>query len=299
MKSLSNINKAYLKLHLAVLLFGTSAIVGDLITLDSLSLVWWRLLLSCAFLIFGLVLAKKFIFLKGRDLSMAVLIGFLVALHWVFFFASIKSANASVSLICLSTVSFMTALIEPFFFKKPHSTLEIFTGILIIPGMILVVKSLDNSYYLGIIYGLLSALFATFFSILNKQLVNKANSYVLTLFELGSGWILLSLIMIFGMLFLGFKPIFNPIQMDWVYLVFLALVITVWGYTLALQSLKYLTAFASNLTINLEPVYGMALAAWILHEDRELSNNFYLGAGIIIFSVLAYPIINRFIHKTT
>jgi len=53
-----------------------------------------------------------------------------------------------------------------------------------------------------------------------------------------------------------------------------------------------LPVFSINLTINLEPVYGIILAVVIFGEKEKMTDQFYLGTGIILISVLMYPILN-------
>ncbi|MEM9920871.1 MAG: EamA family transporter [Bacteroidota bacterium] len=295
---MNKVQRAYLELHIAVLLFGLTAILGDLIQLSALVLVWWRVLITSASLFLLIRFGRTL-----RDIPRSLIlqymgIGTLVALHWICFFGSIKYSNASVCLVCMATTSFFTSLLEPLITRQPVKWFEIALGLLIIPGMVLVVSSLEMGMLIGVVVGLLSALLASLFAIFNKQLVDKADSLSITFLELGSGWLLISFILPF---YFAQSPEagFWPNTSDIGYLLILALLCTTLAYVLALRALKYISAFASNLTINLEPVYGIVLAWLLLRENEELNASFYWGCLIIIGTVLSYPFLKSRFEKHT
>ncbi|MCB0706134.1 MAG: DMT family transporter [Saprospiraceae bacterium] len=286
------VQKAYFQLHIAVLAFGFTAILGDLISLAAFPIVWWRVLITSISLLFLIRLSRmrreipRTLFLKYAG------IGVIVAIHWLTFYGAIKLANASIALVCMATTSFFTALLEPLITKRPIVRHEIALGILIIPGMVLIAKDLDSGMFLGVLTGLLSAFLVSVFAIFNKQLIDQAGPMEITLIELGSSWVFLTLCL---PVFFYVQPTATlwPSPMDWIYLLILALVCTTLAYVLSLLALKHLSAFASNLTVNLEPVYGVLLAMLILKEHQELQPNFYLGMAIILLAVFSYPILNR------
>ncbi len=278
-------HKAYLELHLAVLLFGFTAILGDLISVSALSLVWWRVLitsLSLMLLLKGLGFLQNF---SREEKWRFAGIGILVALHWLTFYGAIKIGNASVALVGLATTAFMTALLEPLLLRTRFSRLELMLGIVIVPAMGLIVRDLEGDMLLGLAVALVSAFFATLFSILNKKWMGMHSPMQITFLELGSAWAFLSLLLPF---YGRGQGDFFPQDADWLYLLALSLLCTTLAYVLALRSLRVLSAFASNLTINLEPVYGILLAMWILGEQRELSRYFYAGVAVLVVSVLGY-----------
>jgi len=285
--------RAYAELHIAVFLFGFTAILGDLISLSATVLVWWRVLITCISLLFLLRFGKRMTKLSRRKQTILFGIGILVALHWITFFGAIKYSNASITLIALATASFFTAFLEPLILKRPISKVEVILGLLIIPGMVLVVSNIDLSMYIGIYLGLISALLASLFSILNKKYIDDADPMTITFIELGAAWIFISLCFPFLFYFSEDMPRIMPTGMDFIYLLILALACTTLAYILSLRALKHLTAFASNLTINLEPVYGIILAWLILKENKELNPGFYLGCLLIVVVVFAYPLLKK------
>lgn len=286
-------NKAYLELHIAVFLFGFTAILGDLISLSATVLVWWRVLITCISLFFLLRFGRKMTKLSPKKTAILFGIGIIVALHWITFFGAIKYSNASIALIALATASFFTAFMEPLMLKKPFSIMELGLGLMVIPGMALVVDSIDLSMHTGIYLGLISSILAVIFSILNKKYINDADPMTITFIELGSAWLFISLCLPFIFGFSESAILFWPTGMDFLYLLILALACTTFAYILSLRALKHLTAFATNLTINLEPVYGIILAWLILQENEELSPGFYLGCGLIVMAVFTYPFLKK------
>jgi len=293
---MDNTQKAFLQLHVAVILFGFTAILGDLISLPALILVWWRVLITSISLFFLIGFGKKLKAIPRKRILQFMGIGVLVALHWICFFGSVKYANASVCLVCFATTSFFTALLEPIFTKKSFKWYEMSLGIIVIPGMILIVNNIDLSMILGVWIGLAAAFLASLFAIFNKQLVNEADSFSITFLELGSGWLFISLILPFYLINAENATFFPNLE-DLGYLLVLALLCTTFAYVIALHALKYVTAFAANLTLSLEPVYGIILAVLILKENKELDLGFYSGSALILLSVLIYPMIKKYFEK--
>jgi len=278
--------RAYLELHFAVFLFGFTAILGKLITLSALVMVWWRVLITCISLLFLIQFGKKLKEIPRSLILKYMGIGILVAVHWICFFGSAKIANASIALITMATASFFTAFLEPLFFKTKIQFYEILLAVMVIPGMMLIVNSIDAEMNWGIIVGLISAFLASLFGVLNKKYVHDADSKTITFLELGSGWLFISLVLPF---FFSSEPdaAFMPVEMDWAYLLFLALACTTLAYVISLRALKHISAFNSMLTYNLEPVYGIFMAYFLLGE--KLPAGFYWGVLIILGAVFAYP----------
>ena len=290
--------RSYIELHIAVLLYGLTAILGDLIQLPAVILVWWRVLITSFSLLFFIKFGKDLLSLKKHIAFPLAGIGCLVAIHWICFYGSIKLANASVALIAMATTSVFTSLLEPWIMKRKIDLLEIILGLLIVPGMVLVVRSIDLSMMTGLLVGFAAAFFAALFGTLNKKYIDDTNPYIITFVELGSAWLFISLLFLAGQSFIDLTHFIPQRWQDWVYILVLALLCTTLAYILSLRALKHLTAFATNLVINLEPLYGILLAAAILKEYEQLTINFYIGGGIIIAVVLSYPYLKKRYSKT-
>lgn len=287
------IRKAYLELHIAVFLFGFTAILGDLIAMNALVLVWWRVLLTSLSLVFFVRVVRLFKTMRPIRILQFAGIGILVALHWVAFYGAIKLANASIALVCMATTSFFTALMEPLIIRYRARWYEIALGMLIIPGMYLIVDSTDVSMMNGIWVGLAAAFLASLFAILNKKLITQADPISITFIELSSAWLFLCFIVPFYFLINPDALFLPPDGINWVYIIVLALLCTTLAYVLSIRSLMHLSAFASNLTVNLEPVYGILLAVILLNENEELNAGFYWGVIIILTSVFSYPLFRK------
>lgn len=284
--------KAYFLLHLAVILFGFTAILGAVIRLPALSLVWWRVLISSISLV---VVIRGFSFLKTIP-SIQILryagIGGIIALHWVAFFASVKLAGASVCLVCMATTCLFLSMIEPFLRNIPFRRIDFLIALLIIPGMVMVVQNIDSSRYTGVLAGLFSALLAALFSSLNKKYISDAKVWHISFIEMTSACITLT---IFLALYVPWTSDFRwwPTANEWPYLLILGVVCTTLAHAMSLFALHHLSAFALNLVINLEPVYGIVLAMVLLKENKELNLGFYSGAALILLAVLSYPYLQK------
>ncbi|MBK9734033.1 MAG: EamA family transporter [Saprospiraceae bacterium] len=291
---MTNQQIAYLQIHMAVILFGFTAILGDLIQLPAIILVWWRVLITSISLLFFIRFGKNLNEMARKQLINYAIIGVVIGLHWICFYGSIKLANASVSLICMSTTSLFTSVFEPILLRTKINRLELILSACVIPGMVLVINNVPLNYISGIWVGLASAFLAAVFSTLNKKNIGGSDPYTISFIELTSAWIMIS-VLLFIMWLFGYSPeAFIPSDKeDWLYLIILALCCTTLAHVLSLKALKYLTAFASNLVINLEPIYGILLAILLLNEHKELTPMFYVGGAIIVISVLSYPYLNK------
>lgn len=290
--------RAYLQLHISVLLYGFTAILGKLITLSELSLVWWRMGLTTAsfFLIPGVVKAFRSVPVRVRWQLLGI--GIVVALHWVCFFGAVKYANVSICLVCMATTSFMTALFEPLIFRTRIKPYELLLGIAVIPGMYLVVSATSWDMRIGIVLGLLSAALAVVFSVLNKKMVAaEINTKVMTFVELGSGWLFLTAVLPLYLWQSGATIV--PTLPDLGWLLILAVLCTTLAFVLTLNALKHISAFTSNLVINLEPVYGILIAWWLFQENKEVGEHFYIGVAIVLLAVFLYPLVKRIAERRT
>jgi drug/metabolite transporter (DMT)-like permease len=289
--------RAYFYLHLCVFIWGFTAILGKMITLKALPLVWWRLLLCCLALFFIVPMAQMRSIARPRVFKMLG-IGMVVGVHWLCFYGAIKLSNASVAVTSMAMTSFFAALVEPLMLRKKIQWFELALGILILPGMALVVGSIDWSMRTGFVVGLVGALLAAVFTTLNKEIVDRDPPPALTmsLVELSGGLIITSVALPFFMWISPEEAVW-PHGTDWFLLPVLAWLCTLVPYSLSLKTLRHISAFATNLTINLEPVYGVVLAIILLREDKDLSPRFYLGVAIILIAVFSHPFLKKMEEK--
>ena len=276
--------KAFIQLHIAVFLAGFTAVLGRLITLNEGLLVWYRLLITVLVLALMLYVKKEFKKIGTKDIFRMAGVGGIIAFHWVTFYGSIKYGNISVALVCLSAAGFFSALIEPVLFKKKIVWAEVLLGLLAIAG-IYIIFDFHPKFKLGIAYGILAALGAAVFPMLNKQLIKEFSPRTLTFYELFGGFIILSLLLPF---YLKFTPnsYFIPTFTDFGWLIILAVICTVLCFDLQLKALRKISAFTSNLMYNLEPLYGIILAFIFFGEGKSFHKEFYIGVALILLAIV-------------
>jgi drug/metabolite transporter (DMT)-like permease len=274
---------ALLQLHIAVFLWGFTGVLGKTIQLNEGLLVWYRLLFTIFFLLIIAFFKNQSFKISVKKLLQLAGIGSIVALHWVLFYGSIKYSNVSIALTCLASSGVMTAFLEPLFFKKKLRYVEVLLGSIALLAIYLIFH-FDVHFRTGIILGLLSALASVTFSILNKKIVAHTAPNTIMLYELSGGLLFLTLLMPFYFN-LTHSSFILPNATDAFWLIVLSVVCTVWAMQLSLKALKHISAFTQNLTLNLEPVYGIILAFIIYKENKQLSSNFYIGLVLIIATV--------------
>lgn len=280
--------KAYTKLHLSILISSFTSILGRVITLNEGLLVWYRLIISFMVLLTAALFAGKCIKVKKTKFLKLLGTGAIMALHWVFFYGSIKYANVSIGIVCFSLVSLFTALIEPFINHHRIYKHELIFSFITLAGIMLIFH-FDSRYQTGIILGIISSFLAAFYTIFNKKNCTGASSTVMLLWELLGGAVLLTL---FLPLYLYFFPVNSvvPDMYDLFYLILLSVFCTVGLYILQIQSLRVISPFTVNLTYNLEPIYTIILAMIIFHENKDLNFAFYIGLGLIFLAVVMQSI---------
>lgn len=285
--------RAYLYLHICVFIWGFTAILGKLITLKAVPLVWWRVFLSTIFLLFLVPFTQWKSLSRQRFLRLAF-IGMLVGIHWLCFYGAIKLSNASVAVATMATTSFFAALMEPWILKQRVKWFELGLGLLILPGMALVVGNIDWNMRLGFGAGIIGAFLAAVFSTLNKKVIEyrPPPPMVMSLVELFAATVTCTVLLPFFIWQSPELPLL-PTGFDWLWMMLLVWVCTLLPYYLTLQAMRHISAFAANLTINLEPVYGILLAALLFREDKELNPHFYLGMSVILLAVFSHPFLKQ------
>lgn len=283
--------KSYLHLHLIVFIWGFTAILGALITLDALPLVWFRMSLASAMI--GLYLVYKKIPFRASPLVIARFLaaGCIIALHWFTFFKAIKVSNISVTLACLSTGAFFTSFLEPLLQKKKIVWYEVFFGLLAVLGLVIIFE-VEMQYHWGILLALVSAFLSALFAVINSKLVQKYDAPVIAFYELLGGVGFFSVLLwISGAFTPGF---FNISGSDWLYLGILSSICTAYALINSVKIMQFLSPFTVMLTINLEPIYGIILALIIFDDKEKMSGLFYLGASLILFTVVLNAVVKRY-----
>ena len=270
-------------MHVAVLIAGFTAILGKWIQLHEAWLVIYRLFFSVIVIAGWITFQKQWKRMNPIELFKIAGVGFVLALHWLTFYAAVKYGNASVAVVCIAAAGFFSALLEPLFFKVRLQWLDLALGLVALFG-IGILFNFHPQHRTGITFGLFSAFGSALFPIFNKRLLEKTEPVLLTFYEfLGGGILLLLLTPLYVMLFPAAQC--WPQYTDWLWLLLLVLVCTVWAFKLQLDALKYLSPFTVNLMYNLEPVYGVGLAFFLLNEAHLFNQQFYVGLFLVLFSM--------------
>ena len=285
------VSKARLQIHFCVVLWGFTAILGKLITLPALPLVWWRMLLVTAALLLVPRVWRGLRAMRPRLRWAYAGIGVLVALHWLSFYAAIKLSNASVGATCIALGPVFLAFIEPWIAKRRFDPRELIIGIVVVPGVAMVVGGVPHNMRLGIAVGVLSALFVALFGSLNKRLVEHGDALTVTCIELGAGALFLTALA--PLLPHSGAAFVLPSMHDAWLLLALAFGCTLLPFTLALVALRHISAFGTQMVTNLEPVYAIVLAIVLLGEQHELDRWFYAGVAVILAAVFIHPLLHR------
>ncbi|QEC69890.1 EamA family transporter [Panacibacter ginsenosidivorans] len=275
---------AIIRLHIAVFLWGFTGILGRLISLNEGWLVWWRMLITAIALWLYFFFSKQIQRISLRDFLKIGSIGTILSIHWLLFYGSIKYSNVSIALTCLATTGLLSAIIEPLFFRRRINITEILLGSFALAGIIIIYFS-NLQFSIGIYIGLLSSLATVVVSVLNKKIVSGYTPQSITLYQLTGGFVGLTILMPFYDL-LFHSDIQYPQKLDWLWLLILGIFCTVLTFLLYIKALRHLSAFTINLTLTLEPIYGIILAFAVFSENKYLSNYFYIGFALILIAVL-------------
>ena len=276
--------KHYFHLHFLVFIAGFTAILGEAISLSSIALVWHRMLIALVTTFLFLLYYRYNLKIDIKDFFKFSLAGIIIALHWITFFEAIEQSNISITLAMFSTGAFFASLIEPIFFKRKVRPVEIILGFIVICGVFIILQANIDSFF-GVLLGIVSALLASLFSVLNGKLVQNNNPFVISFYEFLSGVVFILLYLIFSgnLIDLNIESFFSY---DYLYVFILGSICTAYAFIASVHILKFLSPYTLVLTYNLEPVYGILLAIFIFPETEKMEFSFYIGTLIIISTII-------------
>jgi drug/metabolite transporter (DMT)-like permease len=281
--------RALLQIHLCVMLWAFTAILGRLITLPATQLVAWRLILVVALLALLPPVWRAVRGIGGRQALIFLGIGAIVALHWLAFYGAIKASNASVATICLAVAPVAIALLEPLLHGARLRPGDLALGVAVVPGIVLVVGGVPAGMQRGVLLGVLAALLVAVYMMLNKRWIGSEDPLGVTAIEFAGG--LLVTLLLLPWLAPESSAQFLPGSRDFVLLLVLAVLCTIVPFALSLVALREVSAFTAQLAVNLEPIYAIAIAAWLLGEAAELGTRFYVGAALVLVAVLGHGVL--------
>jgi drug/metabolite transporter (DMT)-like permease len=290
-------NKDLLLLHTIVFIWGWSPILGNLIKREgvvALQLVWFRILITVITIALYLLFTKTSIRLHRKDIWKLLGIGAIIAFHWFCFYHAINVSNVSVTLVAFATGTLFTSLIEPFFYKRRIIRYEIVFGMVIIAAIALIFK-VETQYTLGIIFGILAAFTSSLFTVFNGLLVQRIPSPLIAIYELGGGFIALSLFLLFSG---GFTASFFNISaggLGW--LTILSVLGTAYPFIASVNLMKRISPYTVTLTVNLETIYGIIIAYILWKQDEVMTPAFYIGAFIILCTVFGNSMLKKYLGR--
>ena len=282
---------SYLKLHFIVFIWGFTAILGALISINADALVWYRMLFAGAFLFLFIIFQKKSFIVTPKEFLKLVFFGFLIAVHWIFFFKAIHISNVSITLSVFSLGAFLAALLEPLFYGRKVLWYEVFFGLVIIAGLGIILQ-VEINYLEGMMYALASIIIGVLFTLMNGKLIEKNDSSVITFYEFMAGVFFISIYFLFENKFNA--EFFTLTSNDWILLLILASVCTAYAFTASVKVMQQLSPYTIMLTTSLEPVYGIILAYFLLGGKEKMSFGFYMGALLIVVTVILNGIVKHY-----
>ena len=288
--------KSYLHLHVIVFIWGFTAILGKLISLEALDLVWYRMLFASVIMTFVVLFNKEKIKVPFNVLVGFIVSGIIIALHWLTFYQAIKVSNVSITLACLSTGAFFASILEPIFYKRKVIWYELLFGLIVVVGLG-IIFNVETKFKTGIYLAVTSAFLSALFSVINGKYAKEYDPNVISLYELSSGVFFLSIYLFFAG---SFTPAFFALSInDLIWLFLLSSICTAYAFSASVKVMKFLSPFTVMLTINLEPIYGIILALLIFKDGEEMTPLFYVGALVILATVIANGIVKSYKKVTT
>ena len=282
----------HLKLQVIVILWGFTAVLGELISLTATNLVAWRCGIAGLCLLIWL---RKRIVIPPSQALLFLATGFVIGAHWITFFLSVKIAKVSICMIGVATLALWTAILEPIILRHRHfRVIDLIFSSLIVVGVVIIYLS-ELEYSHGLFVAIFSAFLAAAFSVINTFHIKHAAHTVIVFYEMFGAAIFAA---VFALILNGHLSL-PADSLDWLWILVLALFCTVVSFSQYVQLLERMSVFTLNFVANLEPVYGITLAAVILQEHKNLNNGFYLGAAVIIATIMLYPLVRRKLSSKT
>ena len=262
-------------LHIAVLLFGGTALFAKLIGLNALDITAYRAAIAGLAICVLLTLQKKPIKLhRAKDYVIAILLGVAVGIHWVTYFAGMQLAGITVGMLAFFTYPVITVFLEPLFNKSKPKTKDIISAVVVIFGIYLLIPNvnLGDDITLGVVTGVVSALFFALRNITHKRYFS----------EYGGPQTMFYQTLVASLMLCAFieVPITEINDTDLILLLIAGVVFTAMPHSLFAASLKHLSAATAGLISCLQPLYGTILAIIILHERPSVMT--LIGGALIV-----------------
>jgi drug/metabolite transporter (DMT)-like permease len=241
-----------------------------------------------------LLMIRQSVALFKKDILQLVGIGAIIAFHWFCFYHAINVSNVSVTLVAFATGTLFTSIIEPIFYKRKIIRYELGFGMIII-GAIAMIFKVETQYALGIIFGMLAALTSSFFTVFNGLLVRRIPSSVIAFYELGGGFLALTIYLLFAGEFSASFFDVKPMGLLWVSI--LSVLGTAFPFIASVNLMKKISPYTVTLTVNLETIYGIIIAFILWKKDEAMTPGFYVGTMIILAVIFGNALLKNYIKK--
>lgn len=303
----SNI-KYQLILQLIVLIWGLTGILGDRINIfseqdlgfhlnqanDAFKIVFFRTGIAALSLFLITLFIKTKVKLSLKQILILMGVGGIIGLHWFSFFYAIKISTVSIGVVCMTLSTLFTSFLEPLIFGRKVSAYEIIISFVIIVGII-IIFGFEFQYALGIIFGIISAFFASLFTVLNGRFIKSIPSLKITKFEILGAFLFSGLALFF---FDEWQwSLFKLSSVNWTYLSILALVCTTFAFMVSVWVMKHVTPFTVSISINLEPIYTIIVALALNPLGEKMSQGFYIGGTLILLAIFSNAYLKKIERK--
>lgn len=280
----------YLKIHFIVVLYAFTAILGNATHSNALTIVFFRCVIAAVGLVGILYYSKTSFRISQKVLSVWLLNGVFISLHWLLFFGAAKVSTVAMCLAGLSTQTFWTSVMEPIAKKTKISWEEVFLGVLVIVALG-VIFSVQQAQWLGLLMGVGAGFFGALFSVINGNFTHTHDPKLITAYEMAAAGAMTGLVWAYGIFEGGTGYI--PMDWDWLWIGILAVVCTVYAYTETIHLYKVFSVFSINLVITLEPVYGILLAVFIFGQKEVMAPGFYWVTALLVLTVMVHPFLQK------
>ncbi|UYW00459.1 DMT family transporter [Flavobacterium agricola] len=284
--------KSYLQLHLIVLIWGFTGVLGELIQTSAATKTWYRMTIALVVIFIYAKLKKISLTYDRKTIIKFMLCGGIIAAHWLAFFKAIEISNVSTTLATLSTGAFFASFLEPIFYGRRIVWYEVLFGVFVIFGLYLIYGVNEGAYLGGILLTLVAAFLSALFSIINAKFAEKYDPTGVSVYEIVGGVSLLSIYMFF----IGdFGPQFYTLSTNtWIFIAILGVFCTAYPFVGSIKIMKYISPYTVMLTINLEPIYGIILAVILFPETEKMGPEFYIGGAIILGTIILNVLIKNY-----
>lgn len=273
--------KSLISLHIAVMLFGLSAVLGQFVTAPAVIVAGGRVICSSLLLFLLSIAGRASLKLKSRkDYGIAVFAGIVLAVHWTTFFQAIQSSSVAIGTITFSTFPLFLTFLEPLLFREKLKVTSVLSAAVLLLGVFITIPefSLENQITIGILWGMVSSLSYAVLSLANRYLSRSYAARTVCLYEQGTAAVVL-------------LPAMFLVKTSWTTqnilgIAAIGFICTAFAHSLYVAAQRKVKAQTAGIISGMETVYGIVYALLFLGEVpgiRELIGGaVILGVALVI-----------------